>query len=111
MGARNGDAKSVDVTAPAGGVLDGEFRRLSNFNGFVFGDHPAGASFALDRDKDGAFDLILPAGLNPTKGAILYIPPAGAGVADLTLTAAGNIPALQVLEPKDGIGRALVCLV
>ena len=100
---RSGDAKSITVTAPAGGVVDGELYRISGFNGVAFATAVAGAQVALDIDPTGAFEITIPAALNPAVGDVLYMPPASGGVGStaLTTTAAGNVAAVKVRKAKD----------
>lgn len=95
-----GDAKSVDVVAPAGGVVAGIFYRISGWNGFATVNAAAGVTFALQCGSDEAYEVNVGA-LAAALGAILYITPGGAGIADLTVTATSNVPALKVVQAKD----------
>lgn len=94
------DLRSVDVVAPAGGVVAGVFYRISGWNGFATVTAAAGVTFALQISDDEMFEINVGA-LAFVKGAVLYITPGGAGIADLTATAAGNIPAIKAVEAKD----------
>lgn len=95
------DLRSVDVVAPAGGVLAGVFYRISGWNGFATVNAAAGVTFALQVSDDEMFEINV-GGLAFVKGGMLYIPAGGAGIADLTATATGNVPALKAVEAKDG---------
>lgn len=96
-----GDAKSVDVVAPSGGVLAGVFYRISGWNGFATKDAAAGETVALQIGTDEAFECNVGAGITANKGSTIYIPAGGAGIADLTNTATSNLPALKVIDAKD----------
>lgn len=103
------DGKSEDFVAPAGGVEKGRFYRNSGINHIAFDTVLVGESYAGDIDSEAAFRIPIGA-VVAAKGAVLYIPAAGAGAADLTATKTGNMPALFCLEAKDASNNVVARL-
>jgi hypothetical protein len=96
------DGNTVRVVAPAGGCVKDGFYRVSGFNGFALADAVAGAEVVLVIKPREVHQFAVPGALTANKGDVLYIPTASTGVAALTATAAGNIPAVKVTATKDG---------
>lgn len=96
------DGKSKTFTAPVGGVIKGNFYRNSGWNHIAWETVAAGELYEGDIDPEAEFRVLIGAGVAAADGALLYIPSAGAGSADIVATATGNFPALKCMSAKDG---------
>lgn len=97
------DGKSINVVAPAGGVVAGRFYRVDGWNGVCEVTTAAGEIFALNVDPTYLFYIPIPGAVAAARGAFLYIPPASTdGITALTATATANSKAVKVEEAKDG---------
>lgn len=105
------DGKSINVVAPAGGVVAGRMYRISNWNGVASDTVDAGETFALQIDVDAEFIVPLPVAVGVAVGQIVYMPAAGGTSAtDATLTSSSNKAAMKVMSVRDGGGFASVRL-
>lgn len=95
------DGKSLQFTAAAGGVLKGEFYRREGINHVAWESAAAGVLYEGDVDPAAVFRIQIGAGVAAARGAVLYIPAADGNATAITATAAGNVPALFVVEAKD----------
>lgn len=96
------DGRSKQFTAPAGGVVKGQFYRNSGWNHIAWQSVAAGELYEGDISDETEFRIQIGAGVAAADGAVLYIPAAGAGAADITATATGNVRALKCMSAKDG---------
>lgn len=96
-GGKVSDGKTINVVAPAGGVVAGEFYRINGWNGVCEVTTPAGQMFALNTDPTFDFYVQVLATDAPTIGTALYATPAGV----LTVTATGNTLAAKCKSAKD----------
>lgn len=103
MAGKVSDGKTIDVVAPAGGVVKGRLYRISGFNGVAEVDAAAGATFALNIDPTAIFSILTPAAYAPAVGDVGYLPPASpqTGSTALTATATGNTAAVKVVTVPD----------
>lgn len=95
------DGKAIEFVAPTGGVVAGQFYRNSGWNHIATVTAAQTETYEGQIDPTEVFRVNVGAGITANKGDVIYIPTAGAGVAQLTNTAAGNIPALKVTDAKD----------
>lgn len=115
MGHLIGDKKAVNVTVPAGNFLHGDLYRIGLFSGFLINDCLTAATDrarALEIAVNRAWKVLLPAGLTPAAGDLLYWT-AGTGVkrGDTDLAAAVNgAPVCKVVTVKNAAGYAEVVL-
>jgi hypothetical protein len=103
MQGKYGDGKTIDVVAPAGGVLAGHLYRISGWNGLAEIAAAAGETFPLNIDPAFMFYIPMPADVAGALGAVLYMPTASGGVGDtdLTATSTSNVAAVKVTQAKD----------
>lgn len=115
MGNLRGDLKAVNVTVPAGTFSHGDLYRINTFSGFLINDCAAAATDrarSLEIAMNRAWEVLLPGGLTPAVGDLLYWT-AGAGVkrgdTDLAAAVVGP-PIVKVVKAKNASGYAQVTL-
>lgn len=104
MQGKYSDGKTINVVAPAGGVVAGRLYRVDGWNGVPEVNAAAGETFAMNIDPTYTFYILAPVGFTGARGDIGYMPPAsgGAGATALTATATSNVAAVKVHTAKDG---------
>lgn len=97
------DGRTINVVAPAGGVMAGRLYRINGWNGVAEVDAAAGETFAMNIDPVFTFYIPMPSGVAAALGDVLYMPTAsgGTGATALTATATSNVAAVKVHQAKD----------
>jgi predicted RecA/RadA family phage recombinase len=102
-GGKISDGRTINVVAPAGGVVRGNPYRIDGWNGVAEVDAAAGTTFALNIDPTYEFYLPIAPVDNPARGALVYITAANT----LAAAASGNTLFGKVMETKDAANNRL----
>lgn len=116
MGHKRDDGDAVDVSATGSTVFNyGDLYRLGGITGFALSAKTAAQTdrgMALEINKNHVWKALLPAGVTPAVGDLLYWT-AGTGLkkgdTDITATPTGQ-PVVQVVEAKNAGGYAALRL-
>lgn len=118
MGRKVTDGKAFDATAPSAQVInDYDLYRIAGWNGVAIGAKDAtqlDRTLAFEADPAAIYSVLLPAGITPVVGSLLYWATNDnttfqRGDTNLALTgAAGQLPAGKVLVVKNAANYAQI---
>lgn len=118
MGRKVTDGKAFNATAPSGQVInDYDLYRIGGWNGVAIGAKDGvqtDRTMAFEADPPAIYSILLPSGINPAAGALLYWATNDnttfqRGDTNLAVSgAAGQLPCAKVLKTKNAAGYAQV---